>query len=215
MHCLTNNSHKLSLAVIFTLLAFIFIFFTIQVSRGESFNFDSKILQWTHSYESELVTDIAVGCTFFGSQIFLLPANIILGCIFLFINKKRQYAWKIAVVSLSSSGFLFLVKYLVKRPRPDTPMLDAALHYSFPSGHTFTSITFFGMLAYFAARYIKNNYVNRSIIIACVVLVIFIAWSRVYLNVHYASDVIAGFCLGCLWLIMAKWLLFRNETRPH
>lgn len=204
--------HKLFLTILFSLLMIVFLFLSIEVYKGDTFIFDKQMFLWTHSHESKFVTTFALACTFLGSQTFLLPANIILAAIFFFQHKQRDYVWKIALVSLTSAGFLFLVKYIIKRPRPESPLVNA-LHYSFPSGHTFTSITFFGIILYFVMNYFKSTLARGLIITLCVLLVLSIAWSRVYLHVHYASDVLAGFCLGLMWLIMAKWfLLEKNKT---
>lgn len=205
--------HKLFLTILFSLLFLVFLFLSIEVYEGDIFSFDRQVFLWTHSHESDSITTFALACTFLGSQTFLLPANIILAAIFFFMHKQRAYAWKIALISLTSAGFLFLVKYIVKRPRPESPLVNAALHYSFPSGHTFTSITFFGIILYFILNYFKSTLARGLIITLCVLMVLSIAWSRVYLHVHYASDVLAGFCLGLMWLIMAKWfLLEKNKT---
>jgi len=203
--------HKLFLAIFFSILLLLFLFLCISVYERNTFESDNSIFLWTHSQESEFVTQFAIASTFMGSQTFLLPANIILALLFLFHNKHRSNTWKIALVSLSSAGFLFLIKYIVQRPRPESLFINA-LHYSFPSGHTFTSITFFGIIVYLSSRYLKNKLLLWVIIIMCILFVLSIAWSRIYLHVHYASDVLAGFCLGIMWLIMAKWFLLERKA---
>lgn len=206
---MTLSNKRYYLIAFFAMLMSVFLWLCVKVYNQQTFDFDNDIFLWCHKYESTSLTNLAIAVTFLGSQTFLLPANIILGLWFLFLHKKKAYAWKIALVSLSSSGFLFLIKYLVKRPRPDSPLV-AALHYSFPSGHTFTSITFFGMISYFVLRYLRSKTLAYFIVALCVLMVLFVAWSRVYLYVHYASDVIAGFCLGIMWLILAEWFLLGN-----
>ena len=209
---MTSSNKRYYLIFLFAILMVIFLWLSVKVYNQQTFQFDKDVFLWCHKYESKIVTNLAITVTFLGSQTFLLPANIILGLWFLFLHKKKDYAWKIAIVSLSSSGFLFLIKYLVKRPRPDSPLV-AALHYSFPSGHTFTSITFFGMVCYFVLSYLRHKILAFFIVGLCVSMVILVACSRIYLYVHYASDVIAGFCLGIMWLILAKWFLL-GKTKP-
>jgi len=207
----TFLKHKLFLKIVFSILLLIFVYLSIEVYEGSIFETDLQIFRWLHSYENDVLTNYAIAITFLGSQTFLLPANIILATIFLFRNKKRLYVWKIALISLSSAGFLFLVKYIIKRPRPESPLINA-IHYSFPSGHTFTSITFFGLIVYFSMTYIKSAIARGIIIVVSIFLVLSIAWSRVYLYVHYASDVLASACLGLMWLIMAKWFLLQKKN---
>lgn len=198
------------LLALFALLMTIFLWLCFKVYNQQTVSFDNEVFLLSHSLDQDAVTNLAIAVTFLGSQTFLLPANILLGLYFLFLHKKRAYAWKIAVVSLTSSGFLFLIKYLVKRPRPDTPLVHA-LHYSFPSGHTFTSITFFGMVVYFVLTYTRNKIMKVFTVALSVLMVLLVGWSRIYLYVHYASDVIAGFCLGIMWLILAYWFLLNKR----
>ncbi len=205
------SKQRYYLLAFFTLLMAVFLWLSFKVYNQQTFSFDKHVFLFSRTFENDFVTDLAIAVTFLGSQTFLLPANILLGLLFLFLHKKKAYAWKIAVVSLTSSGFLFLVKYIVKRPRPDSPLV-AALHYSFPSGHTFTSITFFGMVCYFAWNYLKNKTLRFIVLALSAVLVLLIGWSRIYLYVHYASDVLAGFCLGIMWLILADWFLLNKKN---
>lgn len=205
------DRQKLFLFIVFCCLGLIFLFLSIEVHEGDIFGFDREMFLWTHSYESPYVTNFALACTFLGSQTFLLPANIILIAVFFFRHKYRAYAWKIAVMSVTSAGFLFLVKYLVKRQRPESTLIKAVVHYSFPSGHTFTSIIFFGIVLYFCFNYFTSHALRILSIILCSLLVLAIAWSRIYLHVHYASDVAGSFCLGFMWLIMAKWFLLEKK----
>ena len=205
--------HRYYLLAFFAVLMTIFLWLCFQVYNKQAFSFDRQVFLLSHTFAGDAAKNLAIAVTFLGSQTFLLPANILLGLYFLFKHKRRAYAWKIAIVSLTSSGFLFLVKYLVKRPRPDTPLVHA-LNYSFPSGHTFTSITFFGMLVYFILTYTNNKAVKIVAVVFSAVMVLLVGWSRIYLYVHYASDVIAGFCLGIMWLILARLFLI-NERSSH
>lgn len=206
--------HKLFLRVLFSVLMLIFLYLVIIVFNHKTFEIDEHVFIWSRAYESNFFNELAVFCTFFGSQTFLLPANILLIGMFLFWKKSRAYTWKIALVTLTSAGFLFLIKYIVKRPRPDSALAaDYTVVYSFPSGHSFTSLTFFGIIIYFIYTYIQNRLINNLMITFCVLMVICIGWSRVYLHMHYPTDVIAGFCLGGMWLIMAKWFLVKEKVK--
>jgi undecaprenyl-diphosphatase len=107
-----------------------------------------------------------------------------------------------------------MIKFIIKRPRPASALAsDYTVAYSFPSGHAFTSLTFFGIIAYFVHTYIKNPLLRTILIIFCILMVICIGWSRIYLHVHYPSDVIGGFCLGAMWLILANWFLVEEKTK--
>jgi len=106
---------------------------------------------------------------------------------------------------------MFLFKYLFKRKRPQFPLFKPAKGLSFPSGHAIMSVTFYGLLIYIIGQAQKNKPVKWSLIIPLLILVQLIGFSRVYLRVHYASDVAAGYIIGLLWLLISLDLLKRVE----
>ena len=97
------------------------------------------------------------------------------------------------------------------RDRPLTPLLEAAQGYSFPSGHATMSITFYGLIIFLVWQNEKSVLLKWLLTILLALLIISIGISRVYLRVHYASDVLAGFCVGLMWLLLSLWLLKRIE----
>ncbi|MBD0279310.1 MAG: phosphatase PAP2 family protein [Flavisolibacter sp.] len=153
------------------------------------------------------VTRIMLFITFFGSVYFLLPAYILLVGFFLFFKKRRKLSLDVAAVGITSSILLFSLKDLFHRQRPMHPLVSKVHGFSFPSGHSFSSFTFSGLLIYILWN-LEISPVWRwistilSFLFACI-----IAFSRVYLHVHFASDVIAGFCLCIIWLSLSFWLI--------
>ena len=91
-------------------------------------------------------------------------------------------------------------KFIVQRPRPEGFRLIAESGYSFPSGHSMVAMAFYGLLAWMAWRYERDTVVRRISVAGFGLVVVLVGMSRVYLGVHYASDVIAGFCLAAAWL---------------
>ena len=101
-----------------------------------------------------------------------------------------------------------LLKYIIQRPRPDGYRLIAESGYSFPSGHSMVSMAFYGLMIYLIWKMVKNKKIKY---ISCGILgllIPMIGFSRIYLGVHYASDVIGGFAISIVYL-----LLFTNITR--
>jgi undecaprenyl-diphosphatase len=145
--------------------------------------------------------------TFFGSFNFLLPAYIAVVIFDLLIKDKKLFLY-IMMIGVTSTGLMFLIKFLVKRLRPSDPLLHAVNGFSFPSGHSFCSFTFFGILIYIVWKDLKLNKAGKWILTCLLFLIAFtIALSRVYLHVHYASDVLAGFCLSVAWLTFSYWII--------
>lgn len=92
------------------------------------------------------------------------------------------------------------LKYLIQRPRPEGFRLASASGFSFPSGHSMVAMAFFGLLAWFVWRYEKDRRQRVALLVAFGLVTVMVGLSRVYLGVHYASDVVAGFCLSLIWL---------------
>ena len=109
---------------------------------------------------------------------------------------------------------MFLLKYLFRRKRPLYP-LKAAKGLSFPSGHAIMSVTFYGLLMYVISQTIKDKTLKWSLVLSLGTFIQMIGFSRVYLRVHYASDVAVGYITGFLWLIISLDVLKRIENFAH
>jgi membrane-associated phospholipid phosphatase len=108
---------------------------------------------------------------------------------------------------------MFLLKHLFGRERPLIPLLEPARGLSFPSGHALMSMTFYGLLIYITWHSVKNIRLKWSLISFLFLLIIIIGFSRIYLRVHYTSDVLAGFAMGWLWIVVSLKVLRRIEKQ--
>jgi undecaprenyl-diphosphatase len=149
--------------------------------------------------------------TFLGKHEFLIPANLVLIAYFLFIRRHRWYSIKVPAIALSSLALMYVLKNLFGRERPLVPLLEQARGLSFPSGHALMSVTFYGLLAYIAYKSVKNKAAKWTLVIFLLVLIHLIGFTRIYLRVHYFSDVLAGFATGFIWLAFSIWMLNRLE----
>ena len=191
------------------LIAFIFI--AKMIFKDNKNDFDQHAFTFLSGFVSDINTDVMQVFTFLGTHTFLIPANLTLVAYFLFIKKHRWYSIKIPVVALSSLLLMFTLKYIFRRNRPLTPLLQEAGGYSFPSGHAMISFTFYGLLIYLVWQNVKKSWLKLLMTFGLTLLIFIIGVSRVYLRVHYASDVIAGFCVGCMWLLLSVWILGKIE----
>ena len=147
---------------------------------------------------SDFVTPIAKFITNFGGAIFLIVLTV-----FLFLVIKNR---KIGVSIFSNLVIITvlnqLLKRILQRPRPTEFRIIEETGYSFPSGHSMTSMAFYGYLIYLIYKYVKNKYVKWISIVLLGILICSIGISRIYLGVHYTSDVLGGFLISVSYLVI-------------
>lgn len=197
--------------VLFVIALFGFFFLVNWVFRLDKSGFDFAVFQFVKPYITQMHTSIMEAFTFLGTHIFLIPANLVLIAYFLFVRKHRWYSIKIPVVSLGSLLMMTGLKHFFSRPRPDNPILTQVSGFSFPSGHAMVSFTFYGLLIYLVHQHIKKSWLKWTLIVLLSMLILIIGASRIYLRVHYATDVLAGYSLGLIWLVISITVIRRIE----
>lgn len=147
---------------------------------------------------SDATTPIAKFVTNFGGAVCLIMISIIL----LVLIKNKKIGTSI-IINLGTVTILnVLLKGILQRPRPIEYRIINESGYSFPSGHSMVSMAFYGYLIYLIYKYIKNKYLKYTLITILSALIIIIGTSRIYLGVHYTSDVIAGFLISISYLVV-------------
>lgn len=135
--------------------------------------------------------------TDFGSSVIVLPVMAIAAAVCVWKSSRRDALMLVVVVA----GALLLyttIKDLVDRPRPPVPHLTNAGGASFPSGHSTQAAAIYGALAYLVARHRARMEALLTWVIAAF-LTLMIGWSRLFLGVHYPSDVVGGLLIGAVW----------------
>ena len=150
--------------------------------------------------------------TYFASATILQIGYAVLILLYL-ILKNYKRAIEIAVIGIGG----FLVNYLMKlffhRVRPPNPLIEPLQDFSFPSGHATSGFIFYGLLVYLIWKTSIPKLFKYLIGSMLLLFSILIGFSRVYLRVHYPSDVIAGFCIGFAWLSLTIWLFERLKKK--
>jgi undecaprenyl-diphosphatase len=120
----------------------------------------------------------------------------------LYLNKHRRGAIIFTITTIGASLLLVSLKLAFRRARPE-PFFDTILpaSYSFPSGHSLASFCFYGALAAIITVRIEKLWLKTLVWLAAAILISLIGISRIYLGVHYPSDVLAGFAVGLIWVI--------------
>jgi undecaprenyl-diphosphatase len=173
--------------------------------------FDERAFEALGGYVNPFNNEAMHAITFLGTHYFLIPLNAFLVIWFLFIRRHRWYSIKVPTIAISSVLLMIVLKHLFERPRPLIPLLEAARGFSFPSGHALMSTTVYGLLIYIFWMDVRNPVLRWFLIIIFTFLILAICLSRIYLRVHYTSDVLAGISLGIAWLIMSISIIRRME----
>ena len=165
-----------------------------EIMNGDIVGYDivSKLFKFNVS------TPIAKFITNFGGAIFVISLTTIL----FFVIKDK----KIGISIITNLGIVTIlnqiIKFIMQRPRPTEFRIIEETGYSFPSGHSMVSLAFYGYLIYLIYKYINNKHLKRTLIIILSVLICIIGVSRIYLGVHYTSDVLGGFLISFAYLII-------------
>ena len=179
-----------------------------EIMNGDIVGYDivSKLFKFNVS------TPIAKFMTNFGGAIFVISLTTIL----FFVIKDK----KIGISIITNLGIVTIlnqiIKFIMQRPRPTEFRIIEETGYSFPSGHSMVSLAFYGYLIYLIYKYINNKHLKRTLIIILSVLICIIGVSRIYLGVHYTSDVLGGVLISFAYLIIYielvnKFVLEKNK----
>lgn len=198
--------------IVFVVSLLLFLLIAYRVFYLDKTGADQRAFAFAKSLVSDSMTSVMQFFTFFGSHIFLVPANILL-CVFFLLRKKSRYSIKISAIAMSSLLIMLGLKVLFNRHRPLIPLLEPARGLSFPSGHAFMSVCFYGLLMLIIWKEEKPHPVLKWCLLVLVLLLLLaIGFSRIYLRVHYFTDVMAGYCIGFSWLFLSSFLI--DQIKP-
>ena len=171
-----------------------------EVLEGEVFSFDVLIREMIPSLASPRLTGVMLAASLYGGPRVLVPIGLGVALVFLFKGWTRGAL--LVVVTLAGAGLLnWLLKLSFARERP-----EALFEYplpgspSFPSGHSLYAASIFGGLAALLAPRLRHRALRIAVWSGGTILILLIGFSRVYLGVHYPSDVVAGYSVGVIWV---------------
>lgn len=203
----------LSLAVA-VLALFLFGRLASEMREGDTERFDLAVRSWVHQFASPGVTRAMTAISLLGYEILIVVLVLALA-VFLFLGWRHAAGW----LAVSMAGALALdlaLKYAFHRPRPQPFFGAAPPSYSFPSGHALCSFCFYVVLAGLIAARTRSLALRIAVGIAAAVLVIAIGLSRIYLGMHYPSDVVAGYLAAAVWvatlLVLDRWRVSRRSV---
>ena len=159
------------------------------------------------------LTPIVKFFTLLGTHYVMVPVSLSLIAWLVWGRRHRWHSWRVPVVALGAILLNMLLKATYQRPRPLLPHLVPAHGLSFPSGHAMVAAAFWGLCWWLVRRSWAPGPARTLALWGLPVLALFIGGSRVYLHVHYASDVLAGFAAGLAWLGLSLAVIGRYERR--
>ncbi|MBB6611520.1 phosphatase PAP2 family protein [Pontibacter sp. Tf4] len=177
---------------------------------------DQKFTDLLYSVRSEGVSYFLYIITKLGER----EAVFIVGGVLTIVLLYYKRYWAIVAFWLAMAGLGLSVRYgktFISRARPADVAYYEVEHYSFPSGHATTAMALFGLLAYLLYRNTQSPAWRRTIVWAAILIIVLVGFSRIYLGVHFLSDVLAGYLLGFLWMLVGislnEVMLYRKKSR--
>ncbi|MDF9760007.1 undecaprenyl-diphosphatase [Peribacillus simplex] len=205
---------QLTIAFIVSVLSLIgFSFIAFTISANEYLKFDEVVIALVQGLESPLLTSIMKFFTYIGST----SALIILSLFILFflykVLKHRLELILFSAVIIGSPLLNLMVKLFFRRARPDLHRLIEIGGYSFPSGHAMNAFSLYSILTFLLWRHITAKWARVLLILFSMSMILSIGISRIYLGVHYPSDIIAGYLAGGFWIAISIWFFQRYQDR--
>ena len=190
-----------------------FAWLTDEVLEGETRHFDDVTRAAVHQFASPALTSLMRCISFLGSTLFLTLATIAVVLWFLY-RKWRREAKLFAITMIGASLLNTTLKVAFKRPRP-VPFFNllAPESFSFPSGHSLASCCFFGALAALLTARLQGSRLRAAIWVVATLLFLLIGLSRIYLGVHYTTDVVAGFVAALIWIMVVRFVEMQLARR--
>lgn len=184
------------------IISFILFLVTVILITNDNKYFDNYIIN-LFKYKSDILTNIMKIITFLGSALSIILLTVLL----IIVVKGKRNKILILINVIVTTLLNQLLKNVFQRGRPIDSIIEES-GYSFPSGHSMVSMAFYGFLIYLVY---KSNIKYKGLIVGLLsVLIVLIGISRIYLGVHYPTDVIGGFTLSLSYL-----LLFIDITKPN
>ena len=200
-------------ACVFTVSIAVFFVMLFLVQSGKAAAFDDAVRFFFYDMRSGALTSAAKAMTYLGNW-----QSVTVLCIILLIIKptRIRYGIPVSAGAISVTVINKIIKNLVRRDRPDQIYhLIKQGGYSFPSGHSITSMFVFGMLIYLVRVNVQNRKAANVLTVIIAVPMVCIGLSRIYLGVHYPSDVLAGWALGIAVMMVVIEIADRLRSRSH
>ena len=185
--------------ILLLIMSIIFIVFAIRVKKSPALKIDDDVYNFVHGFTSDSLTSyFKFISNLIGGPVIVII--VLVSIIVSYVKKNYKYIPFIIGNIIIILGINFILKHIYTRPRPEFMLIDE-YGYSFPSGHAMTSMAFYGLYIYILFQLNIKKYIKYLLSGLIFLLIAMVGLSRIYLHVHYFSDVIAGFAVSVIYLI--------------
>ncbi|HJV44354.1 MAG TPA: phosphatase PAP2 family protein [Bacillota bacterium] len=190
-----------------------FIFLSISISHHTIEHFDRLVISFIRGWETPTLTNIMKYFTTVGSMVSVLILSII--ALFFIYQKNKQRSDAVFYMTVLIGNVLLnqTLKAIFRRARPDLHRLIVESGYSFPSGHSMTAFSMYGAISFLIWKHIPSKQGRGAVILLSSFMILAIGVSRIYLGVHYPSDVLGSYLFSGFWLTAAIWFYQRYKEK--
>ncbi len=180
----------------------------ICVLNGNAACFDDPVREFFYGLRGPALTKAMVVITNSANALFIIALCIVL---LIVPQTRKTFGVPLSIGALGVTIINRIVKHIVMRPRPEVEHLVTEHGYSFTSGHSITSMFFYGMAIWLVWRYVKSKTVRWVLTVLLAIPMLLVGPTRVYLGVHYPTDVLGGWCLGIAAIIVTIEIIHKVE----
>lgn len=192
-------------------LLFFATFLLVTELRNSFAMIDLQINSWAISIQTGSLTATAIVIAYLFNTTSMAAISLAIA-VYLFYRNYKEYGVLLLAAMGGDALIVWLTKTLIHSPRPSNGILYEA-GYSFPSGHTTTSIVFCSLLTYFVWQHWNSPKAKTASSTLSIATISIVAFDRIYLNVHWFSDVVGGLLLGIFWLTLMLWIFKYAKSR--
>jgi undecaprenyl-diphosphatase len=185
------------LICVFTLKGFVEL--TEELRDNNLTQFDDMVSEFFHNLRSDSVNSYVIFMTDFGDKWGYAAIILFMTLYFAFTRRGFKLPIQVVVVSAITMSVNLILKSIINRPRPTESQMIEVFTLSYPSGHAMVAMSFYGFLIYLSWAYLHKRWLKTGLTIIFIFLILNIGLSRIYLGVHYPSDILAGYIAGLFW----------------
>ncbi|QED48297.1 phosphatase PAP2 family protein [Cytobacillus dafuensis] len=210
---LTGHLFSAFLISLLSLIGFSYI--AMLINGQKIVRFDQSVISFIQGFESPMLTQIMKFFTYIGSFPSVLVIFLIVSFFLYFVLKHRAELILFGTVVIGTPIINQILKQFFHRARPDLHRLIEIGGYSFPSGHAMNAFAVYGILAFLLWRHLNTRLGRITLIMISSISILMIGTSRIYLGVHYPSDIIGGYLASGFWLAISIWFFQRYREKRY